>query len=48
MLREVGPEIDFEAGGASVEEGMRRDRAAERRRAGAQALVERMPRSGPY
>ncbi len=45
VLRDVGPEIDFEA---SEEEGIRRDRAAERRRAGAQALVERMSRSGPY
>ena len=48
VLRDVGPEIDF---GPSenvdwVEEGMRRAEAAERRRAGAQALVERMARSG--
>ena len=48
VLRDAGPAIDHEALEANEEEGRRRDRALECRRAGAQAHLERTMRSGLY
>ncbi len=47
VLRDAGPSVDHEAVKASVEEGLRRDRAVERRLAGAAAHLKRT-RGGPY